>query len=116
VGQLGAGSRTEAVEALTEFALDVLQVHGGSDASIRHPRGGLRGHTLTRVARECGLPRSTRRQMCHARYVDGEDDWPVVEIWEVPGGLTFDSIGARLEDLGYRPRAEIPAAGLGAAG
>jgi hypothetical protein len=29
VEQLGAGCRTEGVQALTEFALDVLQVHEG---------------------------------------------------------------------------------------
>jgi hypothetical protein len=34
--------------------------------------------------------------------VGGEDDRPVVEIW-LEAGLTFESIAARLDDLGYRP-------------
>jgi hypothetical protein len=40
--ELGAGSR-RGVEAFTEVAIDVLQVHG-SDASTRRPGGGLLGH------------------------------------------------------------------------
>jgi hypothetical protein len=43
VEQLGAGSRPEGVEALTEFALELLEVHG-SHASIRRPRRGPPGH------------------------------------------------------------------------
>jgi hypothetical protein len=35
--------------------------------------------------------------------VRGEDDRPVVEIWRLPDGLTFDSVSGKLEDLGYRP-------------
>jgi hypothetical protein len=41
-------------------------------------------------------------QVCHAASVGDEDRRPVVEIW-LTGGLTFESIGARLDELGYRP-------------
>jgi hypothetical protein len=57
VEQLGAGSRPEGVEALTEFALELLEVHG-SHASIRRPR---RGPARSRPVDGARGPHASRR-------------------------------------------------------